>query len=113
MKHKETGRALHLVLKRKWYEMIEQGVKTAEYREVKPYYMRRLRCCAIFPQSESCDGCAFGSCHGIESVCLHRGYTSTTMTFKIRQICIGYGNPELGAPTDREVFIIRLGERIG
>lgn len=28
---------LHLPLKAQWYEMIERGEKTEEYREIKPY----------------------------------------------------------------------------
>lgn len=33
---------LHLPLKKGWYEMIESGVKTEEYREIKPYWAKRL-----------------------------------------------------------------------
>jgi hypothetical protein len=35
-------KTLHLPLKAKWYEMIESGVKTEEYREIKPYWIIRL-----------------------------------------------------------------------
>lgn len=28
---------LHLVVKKKWYEMQESGEKTEEYRELSPY----------------------------------------------------------------------------
>lgn len=98
---KETKSILHLVLKRKWYEMIEKGVKTEEYREVKPYWETRLMWKGL------------GYMKKFDFACFSLGYTSTTMTFKIKHIIVGYGNPEWGAPTDREVFIIRLGERIG
>ena len=30
-------------LKKKWYEKIRSGEKTIEYREVKPYWTRRLQ----------------------------------------------------------------------
>ena len=33
---------LYLPLKAKWYEMIENGVKTEEYREIKAYWVQRL-----------------------------------------------------------------------
>ena len=33
---------LHLVLKRQWFEMIDSGIKLAEYREIKPYWTNRL-----------------------------------------------------------------------
>ena len=31
-------KTLHLVLNRKWYNMIDCGFKTEEYREIKPYW---------------------------------------------------------------------------
>lgn len=34
---------LHLNLKSCWYDLIEQGIKTEEYREIKPFYLKRLR----------------------------------------------------------------------
>ena len=34
------------------------------------------------------------------------------MLFKLNDISIGYGNPEWGAPKDKEVFILKLGNRI-
>ena len=33
---------LHLVLKKKWYEMQESGEKTEEYRELTEYWRERL-----------------------------------------------------------------------
>ena len=39
MKHANT---LHLVLNSKWYEMIESGEKTEEYRETKQYWVKRF-----------------------------------------------------------------------
>ena len=46
-----------------------------------------------------------------EAVRLLRGYKSTTMLFKCEGITIGKGNPSWGAP-EKEVFIIKLGQRI-
>lgn len=33
---------LNLTLKKKWFDMIDQGKKTEEYREYKPYWIGRL-----------------------------------------------------------------------
>ena len=33
---------LFLPLKAKWYDMIESGIKTEEYREFKEYWFKRL-----------------------------------------------------------------------
>ena len=38
-------KTLCLPLKKEWYEMIESGVKTEEYREIKPYWVTRLAHC--------------------------------------------------------------------
>lgn len=87
---------LDLVLKGKWYDMIESGEKPEEYRELTSYWTHRI----------------YYHLHTLKTVRFHRGYTNKTMTFQIESIRIGKGNPEWGAPTDRKVFIVKLGERI-
>ena len=103
-------KTLHLVLKGKWYDMIDRGEKKEEYREVKKYWMKRL----IEDVAEDEEG--YTCCHvfyvDYDCVCFHRGYTSTTMTFAVESIEMGRGKPEWGAPTDIPVFIIKLGERL-
>lgn len=84
-------RILHLVLKQHWYNMIECGEKTEEYREIKPYWIRRIGIC--------------------DAVRFQYGYTKRTMTFKCRTISIGRGRKEWGAP-DKDVYVIKLGKRI-
>lgn len=86
-------KTLDLVLKHKWYDMIESGEKPEEYRKRKPYWAKRIER------------------HHYTHVRFHRGYTSTTMTFEIKDICEGLGNPHWGAP-DEEVYIIKLEKRI-
>lgn len=93
---------LHLPLKAKWYEMIESGVKTEEYRELKTYWVKRLTCLyykgvIIFTN--------------YTHVVFSYGYTKRTMTFEIKSITIGKGKPEWGAPNE-DVFIIKPGKRI-
>lgn len=36
---------LDLVLKGKWYDMISDGIKREEYREIKPYWIKRIMKC--------------------------------------------------------------------
>ena len=38
----EANKTLHLVLKRKWWDMIASGEKKEEYREVCHYWAARL-----------------------------------------------------------------------
>ena len=35
-------RILHLTLLRKWFDLIASGKKTKEFREIKPYWTKRL-----------------------------------------------------------------------
>ena len=123
---------LDLPLKSKWYLMIESGVKPEEYREIKPYWYLRLyqhkkefSFLGRLTRDEAeyaCDpglryilkgeGFKESELKGYTHVRFRYGYTKRTMLFKIDSITIGIGNPEWGAPTDKDVFIIRLGERI-
>lgn len=95
-------KTLHLILRGKWYDMIDRGEKIEEYRGIKQYWMKRL--IEDIDEDEEGDTC----CH----VCFHRGYTTITMTFRVKEIGVGKGRPEWGAPADRDVFIIKLGERL-
>lgn len=84
---------LDLVLKHKWYNMVESGEKKEEYREIKPYWDTRLR----------------GKIYGF--VKFHKSYTKTTMTFKVKSIKTGIGKPEWGAD-EKLRYIITLGNRV-
>jgi len=37
-----ADKILHLTLHRKWFEQILNGIKKIEYREIKPYWTKRL-----------------------------------------------------------------------
>lgn len=113
---------LDLPLKAKWYEMIERGEKREEYREIKPYWVKRLcyctRVCSNGHWSEKYYKCVL-TCKSVGAYMVHYthvrfryGYTSRTMTFPVESISVGLGNPEWGAPTDKEVFIIKLGNKL-
>lgn len=110
MKHADT---LHLILKGKWYDLIASGEKTEEYREAKPYWIKRI----FDDSSAKLLGVAsipllFSLRAKYERVCFHRGYTSQTMTFKIKDVSAGIGKAAWGAPADKTVIIIKLGNRI-
>lgn len=89
---------LHLPLKAEWYNLIESGIKTEEYREIKPYWIKRL--CITDSDFKHYDKVKFSY-----------GYTKKTMTFLIEKISKGKGRKEWGAMDD-EVFIITLGNRV-
>lgn len=105
-------KVLDLVLKHKWYDMIESGEKRDEYREDKEYWIKRLT-------DLNTDFVPFSYRYHYEQipfkdythVRFHRAYTNTTMLFELNGMDYGFGNSSWGAP-DKEVFIIKLGSRI-
>ena len=117
---------LYLPLKAKWYEMIENGVKTEEYREIKAYWVQRLCVWSDGRKIGKSDAEFLASnisylISAIEEgrilfvnctyVKFSFGYTKRTMTFDVKGIVLGKGNPSWGAPNEI-VFIIKLGRRV-
>lgn len=85
---------LFLTLKAKWYDMIESGIKTEEYREFKEYWFKRL------------------ANKKYKYVRFSYGYTRRTMTFEIEDLGWDIGRPEWGATPGKVCFVIRLGRRL-
>ena len=85
---------LHLTLKKKWFDMILAGIKIEEYREIKPYWRKRLL------------GKKFYAIH------FRNGYgkSAPCFTIKLTRLYKSLGIVEWGAPAGKEVFILRLGE---
>ena len=119
-------KTLHLPLKAKWYEMIESGEKTEEYRILSSHWVqrllelangKRLKWVDAFPLSFHSEDIKNSIRIGVlvlrkfDAVRFSYGYTKRTMTFEIESISIGKGNPEWGAPNEY-VFIIKLGKRV-
>ena len=125
-------KVLDLPLKKEWYNMIESGVKTEEYRELKPYWCNRLLYFTTLGVKEYWEDILRKAKlavskfpfltlnkilineYGVRNythVRFRYGYTKETMLFEIKSISIGKGNKEWGAPCD-DVFIIKLGEKI-
>jgi hypothetical protein len=120
------SRTLHLPLKKEWYEMIESGVKTEEYRGITAYWIPRLLEYADGSNIPRITANVLVGHPEILSLRLGQGvivfkrythikfsygYTKRTMTFECNGITIGKGRNVWGAP-DNDVFIIKLGRRI-
>lgn len=117
-------KTLHLVLKKKWFDMISSGEKTEEYREIKPYWEKRLldyksiesyiRNLAIrkYILNNPIDACKEFP-RRFTHVTFHNGYhkNAPSISLEIKGITLGYGKEEWGAPKN-PVFIIKLGRRI-
>lgn len=87
-------KTLTLTIEKRWFDLIKSGFKKEEYRENIGYWEKRL---------------------------VGKDYThvkfingrSNRCPWFIKPLCfikLGYGNPAWGAPTDRQVFILRLGK---
>jgi len=90
---------LDLVLKEEWYRMIESGEKTEEYREIKPFWEKRMQNCRD---------------RRYDKVTFHLGYAKNrpSMTFALDKIMINKGKPEWGAEEGKLYFVIHLGPRL-
>lgn len=76
--------------------MIACGEKREEYREMKPYWHKRLL------NKE------------IKIICFKNGYSSNapTMYFELKELMSGLGIIEWGAPENENVYILKLGKRV-
>lgn len=102
---------LHLTLKKKWFDMIASGEKKEEYREVKPYWEKRLGTKGwINAGTPSCSETYHF--HKWDIVRFRNGYAkdAPTMDVEFRHItkCIGF--PKWGAVGGVEYFTIQLGK---
>lgn len=90
-------RILHLTLKKQWFDMIADGEKREEYREMKPYWHKRL----VGKQ--------------YDAVRFRNGYapTSPTVTVELREVLIELCIIKWGAPEGKKVYILRLGNILG
>lgn len=97
-----TGRILHLTIKKQWFDMISKGLKKEEYREIKDYWIKRLKDMSL--QDPFHDFIPY------DKIVFKNGYAKNapTMVVNFDGIRIGKGNKDWGA--DDEVrFCIKLG----
>lgn len=87
---------LHLTLKKQWFDMILSGAKTEEYREIKPYWTKRL----------------LGKSY--DNVCFRNGYASNApqFTIELKSITQSIGKPEWGAVPNKKYFVLYIGKII-
>lgn len=101
---------LIFVLKKEWYEKIKSGEKTIEYREVKPYWSKRINkeiASKLEPMTKVGEGHIFCK-HYIEHPCLLRlGYTKQYMKAFISEIEIVNGK-DTDLHIDKPVYAIHF-----
>lgn len=89
---------LDLVLKKKWFDMIKDGDKREEYREIKPYWTKRL------VDSN-------GNFKNFTHVKFRNGYTNDFIVFGIKDISIGKGKEEWGGDSNTDTYVISLNDQ--
>ena len=87
---------LHLTLTKNWFDLILSGKKKEEYREIKPYWEKRLK----------------GKTY--DKVIFRNGYAANApqFTIKLKRITKGIGKSEWGAEEGKRYFVLSLGEII-
>lgn len=103
-------RYIVLPIQGKWFWMIYRGIKKEEYREIKPYYTKRL--CNIFGETEDelrkllhC-----GSFQKI-TVLFRNGYSMASPSFEADcTLRIKKGKEEWGAEQGVEYYTFEIGE---
>lgn len=102
-----------------WFDMIVYKGKREEYREIKPYWEKRLvdyeaikrdykmlvTKAFLFRQFPPVDACREYP-RGYTHVEFVRGYTKTTAEYRIVDIHFGEGRPEWGGVPGKQVFVI-------
>ena len=91
---------LILPIKKKWFDMIKNGIKKEEYREIKPYYEKRLERKVNF--CKAFDGNGY-------YILFRNGYSSNSPTIKCGVILTkGYGKEEWGAEPNKLYYVLKI-----
>jgi len=101
----DNTKILHLTLKKKWFDMIASGEKFEEYREMKPYWEKRLCNMAKIDVGNS-----IAVFKKYDLICFKNGYAkdAPTMYVNCKGISVGWGEQKWGAES-RLYYIIKLG----
>lgn len=99
---------LVLPIKRKWFNMINSGEKTEEYREIKSYWTSRFLGKEL--DFEDLPKEYFRQCKNhILTVILKNGYRKNDPAIKCKcKLKIGYGKEEWGAEPGKEYYILEI-----
>lgn len=109
---------LHLTLSKKWFDIISSGEKLEEYREIKPYWVKRL-----LPKSFSevknplwQVGENYPTKHNFTSVVFKNGYQKDAQTCEVEFLGLSIDYPKIiwsdSMGFQNYVFVIKLGKII-
>jgi len=103
------GTILHLVMKGKWFDMIERDEKLEEYRSIKPYWWKRI---FTSPFKKNAPEGWYNGKH--KYVRFRRGYQKDApeMIWKLGRQGIGNAKPKISADSMGRMIILEITERI-
>lgn len=103
---------LTLPIKKKWFEKIKNGEKKEEYREIKPYWTKRLNnefdkmIKSIIPSDVERDLRKYPQWLTIK---FRNGYRTDSPMFICKcKLRIGTGKTEWGAEPDKEYYVLEI-----
>lgn len=112
---------LTLPIKKKWFDMILSGEKKEEYREVKPYYEKRLPVNFGYFFTDGtlqtayefdCDLQKSVEAGHKTAIMFRNGYSKNSPQFIAEcTLSVGTGREEWGAEKGRKYFILTVHER--
>jgi len=107
-------KTLNLTLKKKWFDMILQGEKQEEYREIKPYWEQRL--CREFDCTTKRAVIIAGRDSFIkyDTITFKNGYAKDCpiMELELKGIEVGMTKSNWCDDGEVEVFVLKLGRII-
>ena len=97
-------------IKKQWMDMILSGVKTEEYREMKPYWGTRLAKLFGFDSEKDLEEYLRKYKNtSVEDVIFRNGYSNDSPTYKFRcYLSIGEGKEEWGAVKGEQYYILNI-----
>lgn len=94
MEKNRYQKIITLTLKRKWFDLIKYGIKLEEYREIKPYWTKRL----------------LGKDY--DTIIFRNGYSTNApiIICEYKGLEVGDGNIDWGAEYGETYYVIKLGK---
>lgn len=106
-----TGRILQLTLKKEWYKMIASGEKKEEYRDMKPYWKKRLTHSFTEFLDNSGETTTWNY-NNFDYIIFKNGYAknSPIMLVECKSILLSFGNKDWGADGITKYYTFKLGK---
>ena len=113
----DIKKTLTLSLKKQWFEMTKSGIKTEDYREITPYWIKRLTTDFTYKHDEDTPLNFEAKFKNFTQNIMTLGYpkkgdTERIIQFEHAGIEIRTGNIEWGAEPNKLYFVIKHGSLV-